>query len=142
MNTLRDTDERKARPSVWPVYVAGGCIIVLLLFLLIPLRISTYGWKIPILVGAGVGLVLVARAMWREGALLTIAALVAMVSGPLWIVWPVFTAPGRDASPEAQAQLAHAVLQWHVIGYVFLAAVALSLICLLRRRPSAVDVDD
>jgi len=26
MNTLRDTDESKARPSVWPVYVAAGVI--------------------------------------------------------------------------------------------------------------------
>ena len=26
MNTLRDTDERRARPSVWPVYVAAGVI--------------------------------------------------------------------------------------------------------------------
>ncbi len=26
MNTLRDTNERQARPSVWPVYVAGAII--------------------------------------------------------------------------------------------------------------------
>ncbi len=28
MNTLGDTDERKARPSVWPVYVAAGVLLV------------------------------------------------------------------------------------------------------------------
>lgn len=26
MNTLRDTDEGKARPSVWPVYLTAGVI--------------------------------------------------------------------------------------------------------------------
>ena len=26
MNTLSDTDERRARPSVWPVYVAAAII--------------------------------------------------------------------------------------------------------------------
>jgi len=33
MNAPRDTDERKARPSVWPVYVAAGVIGLVSLFL-------------------------------------------------------------------------------------------------------------
>ena len=28
MNTLRDTDEGRARPSVWPVYVAAGVLLI------------------------------------------------------------------------------------------------------------------
>ena len=36
MNTLRDTDEGKARPSVWPVYLAAAVIVVVGVWVIYP----------------------------------------------------------------------------------------------------------
>ena len=43
MNTLSDTDEGKARPSVWPVYVTAAIIGVLSILFLGPVAISATG---------------------------------------------------------------------------------------------------
>ena len=43
MNTLSDTDERKPRPFVWPVYVTAVIIGVLSLMFLGPVAISATG---------------------------------------------------------------------------------------------------
>ena len=159
MNTLSDTDEGKGKPSVWVVYVACGCIAVILLFCFFPPYISPDGpWTLNVMwvllhvlelsipVAAGVGLVLVARALWRRGALLTIATLVAIVSGPVWSFWAVFACTsGRDGSQaqtQVQAQLVDCEFQGLVMRHVFLAAVAVAVVCLLRGRFSVVDVDD
>jgi len=43
MNTLRETDEGRARPSVWPVYVTAAIIGVISLMFLGPVAISATG---------------------------------------------------------------------------------------------------
>ena len=36
MNTLRDTDKRRARPSVWPVYLAAAIIVAVGVWVIYP----------------------------------------------------------------------------------------------------------
>ncbi len=85
MNTLRDTDERKARPSVWPVYVAaavmglGGlaCLSLLVwstldlgLWPLMSLDMALLGVGLGAVIGA-VGLARLRRWGWWYAVVLT-----------------------------------------------------------------------
>ncbi len=58
MNTLRDTDEGRARPSVWPVYVAAAVILAfsLVLFVLFVLEVVLHSFHILQIIQPAYGL--------------------------------------------------------------------------------------
>ncbi len=102
MNTLTDTDEGKARPSVWPVYLAIGAVVAIsLLFGLTGLvhvvSSGKYGWWVSPawagfyavygLLGAVGAVGLTMLRPWGYWCAVAWAVIGIVTAGFLWLGW-------------------------------------------------------
>ena len=147
MNTLRDTEEGRARPSVWPVYVAAGVVGLASLY------ISTWAagsfMRYPALVEDIVGGQLERLYQVIGGPLGLLSAyglarlrrwgwvcgwLWVPISAVLWVMrgWE----EGCDAAmSRIQGLPAQTHIGWAVFAWVWLVAIVLLMCALVARRP-------
>ena len=96
MNTLRDTDEGRARPSVWPVYLTAAVIagFSLVLFVLFVLEVIMHSFQIlqmiqPIYglfgIVTALGIVLLRPWGWWCGVVWTVIFVVACSLGTVFM---------------------------------------------------------
>ncbi len=142
MNTPRDTDEGRARPSVWPVYVAAAVIVAVGVWVIYPL-IGPYVFFRPRtewvdLLRSPLGLVVA----W---VLLGFVAAVGLVGLRSWAWWCAVIFTAGWALEGASAVLDRIVVSFHrpdiqpsteVIRFAtaWLVVLALMLVPLVARR--------